>query len=75
MTRTLVTGANRGLGYETARQLIAAVHTVYVGARDPNRGRQAAERIGARFVEIDVTSDASVTAAASRSRLSEGWTS
>ena len=64
MTRTLVTGANRGLGYETARQLIAAGHTVYVGARDPNRGRQAAERIGARFVEIDVTSDASVTAAA-----------
>lgn len=63
-TRTLITGANTGLGYETARRLIAAGHTVYVGARNPVRGREAASRIGARFVELDVTSDASVSAAA-----------
>ena len=40
MTTTLVTGATRGLGRETARQLVAAGHTVYVGARDDARGRE-----------------------------------
>ncbi|MEU6352573.1 SDR family oxidoreductase [Streptomyces sp. NPDC047072] len=64
MTTTLITGANKGLGYETARQLIAAGHTVYVGARDVERGRRAAEELGARFVQLDVTDDASVQAAA-----------
>jgi NAD(P)-dependent dehydrogenase (short-subunit alcohol dehydrogenase family) len=63
MTRTLITGANKGLGKETARQLIAAGHTVYVGARDEARGRAAAEELGARFVQLDVTDDASVAAA------------
>jgi NAD(P)-dependent dehydrogenase (short-subunit alcohol dehydrogenase family) len=66
MTTTLITGANKGLGFETARQLIAAGHTVYIGSRDPERGQQAAARLGAgaRPVLIDVTDDASVTAAA-----------
>jgi NAD(P)-dependent dehydrogenase (short-subunit alcohol dehydrogenase family) len=63
MTTTLITGANKGLGFETARQLIAAGHDVYVGARDENRGRAAADELGARFVRLDVTDDASVTAA------------
>jgi NAD(P)-dependent dehydrogenase (short-subunit alcohol dehydrogenase family) len=64
MTTTLITGANKGLGFETARQLIAAGHTVYVGSRDAERGRLAAERLDARMVLIDVTDDASVAAAA-----------
>ncbi|MFE2842064.1 SDR family oxidoreductase [Streptomyces scopuliridis] len=64
MTTTLITGANKGLGFETARRLIAAGHTVYVGSRDPERGRRAAERLGARMVVIDVTDDVSVDAAA-----------
>ncbi|WP_112237777.1 SDR family NAD(P)-dependent oxidoreductase [Kribbella monticola] len=63
MTTTLITGANKGLGYETARQLVAAGHVVYVGARDAERGAQAAEQLGARFVQIDVTDDASVASA------------
>jgi NAD(P)-dependent dehydrogenase (short-subunit alcohol dehydrogenase family) len=63
-TATLITGANKGLGYETARRLIAAGHTVYIGSRDPERGRRAAERLGARLVPLDVTDDASVAAAA-----------
>lgn len=63
MTTTLITGANKGLGKETARQLIAAGHTVYVGARDEARGRAAARELGARFVRLDVTDDASVAAA------------
>jgi NAD(P)-dependent dehydrogenase (short-subunit alcohol dehydrogenase family) len=64
MTTTLITGANKGLGFETARRLIAVGHTVYVGSRDAERGRRAAEQLGARTVHIDVTDDASVAAAA-----------
>jgi NAD(P)-dependent dehydrogenase (short-subunit alcohol dehydrogenase family) len=63
MTLTLITGANRGIGYESARQLIEAGHTVYVGARDVERGQKAAAELGARFVQLDVTDDASVAAA------------
>ena len=64
MTTTLITGANKGLGHETARRLIAAGHTVWAAARDAERGTEAAERLGARFVQLDVTDDASVEAAA-----------
>jgi NAD(P)-dependent dehydrogenase (short-subunit alcohol dehydrogenase family) len=66
MTTTLITGANKGLGLETARQLIAVGHIVYIGSRDPERGQQAAARLGAgaRPVLIDVTDDVSVSAAA-----------
>ena len=64
MTTTLITGANRGIGYETARQLVAAGHTVWIGSRDLARGRAAAEELGARAVQLDVTDDASVAAAA-----------
>ncbi|MDF9810923.1 SDR family NAD(P)-dependent oxidoreductase [Streptomyces sp. SPB162] len=64
MTTTLITGANKGLGFETARRLIAAGHTVYLGSRDAARGRRAAEQLGARMVQLDVTDDASVRAAA-----------
>ncbi|MCP2167616.1 SDR family oxidoreductase [Goodfellowiella coeruleoviolacea] len=63
MTTTLITGANKGLGFETARRLVAAGHTVYVGSRDADRGRRAADRLGARLVILDVTDDASVAAA------------
>jgi len=64
MTTTLITGANKGLGHETARRLLADGHYVWVAARDPARGRAAAEELGARFVELDVTDDANVAAAA-----------
>jgi NAD(P)-dependent dehydrogenase (short-subunit alcohol dehydrogenase family) len=63
MTTTLITGANKGLGFETARQLVAAGHTVYIGSRDAERGRAAAWQIGAETVQLDVTDDASVAAA------------
>jgi NAD(P)-dependent dehydrogenase (short-subunit alcohol dehydrogenase family) len=63
VTTSLITGANRGLGFEVARQLFAAGHQVWIGARDDARGRQAADTVGARFVQLDVTDDASVAAA------------
>jgi len=64
MTKTLITGANKGLGREAARRLLADGHEVWLAARDPARGRAAAEELGARFVALDVIDDASVTAAA-----------
>ncbi|MFI2486509.1 SDR family NAD(P)-dependent oxidoreductase [Promicromonospora kroppenstedtii] len=63
MTVTLITGANKGIGFETARLLLAAGHDVWVGARDAGRGAKAAAELGARFVQLDVTDDASVAAA------------
>ena len=65
MTKTLITGANKGLGFEVARRLIAAGHSVYIGSRDVERGRRAAEQLGARDVQLDLTDDASVLSAAS----------
>jgi NAD(P)-dependent dehydrogenase (short-subunit alcohol dehydrogenase family) len=47
MTFTLITGANKGVGRETARRLIEAGHTVLMGARDAERGRRAASQLGA----------------------------
>ncbi|MEW2518507.1 SDR family NAD(P)-dependent oxidoreductase [Actinacidiphila alni] len=72
MTTTFVTGANKSLGLETALRLVEAGHTVLLGARDPGRGRAAAEAVGARFVRIDVTDDASVRAAAADVAAHEG---
>ncbi len=63
MTTALITGANKGLGKETARLLVEAGHTVWIGARDEARGRATADELGARFVRLDVTDDASVAAA------------
>jgi NAD(P)-dependent dehydrogenase (short-subunit alcohol dehydrogenase family) len=69
---SLVTGANKGIGLEAVRRLIGAGHTVYLGARDVQRGRAAAEPLGARFVELDVTSDGSVSRAAELVLQEEG---
>jgi NAD(P)-dependent dehydrogenase (short-subunit alcohol dehydrogenase family) len=67
-TTVLITGANKGLGYETARRLVERDWRVFLGARDETRGREAAERLAAggadvTFVPLDVTSDDSVTSA------------
>ncbi|ROR82915.1 NADP-dependent 3-hydroxy acid dehydrogenase YdfG [Plantibacter flavus] len=62
MTTTLITGANKSLGLETARRLIDAGHTVYAGMRDLGRG-DAVAALGAHPVQLDVTDQASVDAA------------
>ena len=65
----LITGANKGIGHEVARQLAAKGFHVFVGARNPEAGREAAEEIAklggkATFLEIDVIDNKSVTNAA-----------
>jgi NAD(P)-dependent dehydrogenase (short-subunit alcohol dehydrogenase family) len=67
-TIALVTGANRGLGRETVRRLAARGWTVWLGARDPERGATTADELSSgghdvRYVPLDVTSDESVQAA------------
>ena len=68
-TIALVTGANKGIGYEIAAGLGALGWSVGVGARDDQRRETAVERLRAAGVDafgvpLDVTDDASVTAAA-----------
>jgi NAD(P)-dependent dehydrogenase (short-subunit alcohol dehydrogenase family) len=65
----LITGANKGIGFETARQLGSRGMTVLVGARDEERGRSAErtlrdEGTDARFVPLDVTDAKSIQRAA-----------
>lgn len=65
----LVTGANKGIGFEIARQLARAGVLVIIGARDPGRGRIAAEAqvsdgLDVRSVTLDVTDPASIEAVA-----------
>jgi NAD(P)-dependent dehydrogenase (short-subunit alcohol dehydrogenase family) len=67
-----ITGANKGLGYETARRLTELGHTVLLGARDAGRGQAAADALGARFIPIDVTDDGSVQRAVADVRAHEG---
>ena len=64
MTITLITGATRGLGHRTAARLIELGHTVLLGARSRKRLEQAADGLGATFLHLDVTDQASVDAAA-----------
>lgn len=71
-TVTLVTGANKGLGFETACRLKAHGHKVYIGARDKPRGQTAADELGVAFVQLDVTDEASVAKAAAELERLEG---
>ncbi len=69
MKITLVTGANKGIGREVARQLAAKGFHVFIGARNRSAGRKAADEIAkksgkATFLEIDVSDNNSVAAAA-----------
>ncbi|MCO5162484.1 MAG: SDR family NAD(P)-dependent oxidoreductase [Mesorhizobium sp.] len=67
----LVTGANKGIGLEIARQLSEAGLTVIIGSRDLERGRAAAAELAASgalvdVVRVDVNDEASLSEAADR---------
>src|SRR5437773_12211341 len=64
----LVTGANKGIGFDVARQLAAKGFRVFLGARKEKAGRAAAQKIGpaATFLKIDVSDPASIHEAAAK---------
>ena len=69
MKTALITGANKGIGNEVARQLAAKGFHVFVGARNAKAGRKATEEIAKKcgkgtFLEIDVADEDGVTTAA-----------
>lgn len=66
----LVTGANRGIGLQIAKELAATGFTVLVGSRNFARGEEAARSIDgdARALQLDVTDTASIAAGAKRVR-------
>ncbi|NYH15604.1 SDR family oxidoreductase [Paraburkholderia bryophila] len=70
----LVTGANQGIGLQIAKDLAAHGFAVLVGSRDVERGEVAAREVGAdaRALQLDVTDQASITAAAERIRTELG---
>lgn len=73
----LVTGANKGIGLEIARQLGLAGLGIWVGARDASLGNVAArrlreERIDAQFVHLDLTDPTTIEAAAEKIRVNGG---
>jgi NAD(P)-dependent dehydrogenase (short-subunit alcohol dehydrogenase family) len=66
----LVTGANRGIGLQIAKDLAAHGFTVLVGSRNLEHGETAAKSVGAdaSALQLDVTSQPSIAAAAERIR-------
>jgi NAD(P)-dependent dehydrogenase (short-subunit alcohol dehydrogenase family) len=77
MTTALITGANKGIGFETARLLGDRGWTVLAAARDAEQGRDAEARLrdggaDAHFLLLDVTDDSSVADAADRVAAEHG---
>ena len=69
MKSVLITGANKSIGFETARQLLEKGFYVYMGSRDLTKGMEAVEKLKAEglinmeAVQIDVSDDKSVSTA------------
>ncbi len=58
--KVLITGANRGIGYETAKQLNERGFFVILSARDASEGQSAADELGIEFLQIDVSDERSI---------------
>lgn len=69
MKRVFITGANKGIGFETAKQLAELGYNVYIGSRDKSKGLEAVEKLKASgltevdCIEIDVTDIRSIASA------------
>ena len=69
MKTVLITGANKGIGFETAKQLAQSGYFVYLGSRDKIKGLEALEKLKAlginnvECIEIDVTNINSIKSA------------
>lgn len=69
MKKAFITGANKSIGFETARQLLQKGYHVYLGSREISNGQEAVEKLKAEGLEnveaiqIDVSNDESVKAA------------
>jgi len=66
MKNVLITGANKGIGFETAKQLIVLGYYVYLGSRDLEKGVEAAKQLNSDRVEavqIDVSDEQSINKA------------
>lgn len=70
MENVLITGANKGIGFEVAKQLAKQGYFVYLGCRNVENGKAAVAKLQAEninnidFLELDVTSNSSVAKAA-----------
>ena len=69
MKKALITGANKSIGFETARQLLQKGYYIYLGSRNLENGLEAVEKLKAEsltnleVIQIDVSNDESVKAA------------
>jgi len=60
MKTALVTGGNKGIGYEVCRELIAADYRVFLSARNRTKGEAAAKELGAEFLLMDISNEQSI---------------
>src|SRR5919199_3368243 len=69
MKAALITGANKSIGFETARQLLQKGYYVYLGSRDEQKGQQAADQLksegfdNVESITIDVNNSDSIKTA------------
>ena len=60
MSIVLITGGNTGLGYESAKKLKTLGHKVYIGCRNEEKGKKAANELGVNYIQMDIIDDESV---------------
>src|SRR5882724_9650351 len=77
MKTILVTGSNKGIGFEIVRQLSKQGHTVILSSRDENKGKEAVtklseENLQIHFLQLDITDQQSIEDAFQRIKFDFG---